>query len=112
VAAWVQVGYGESAKHWHKLLASAKKSQGGTIAASVGCKVQYSPLHLGSGSQAFAQTMTLSSCGYTRAPGLQDAVYIVTALSRRHDIVQVAFTNVTLAAASAEIQKLLSDSRL
>jgi len=108
-AAWVEVGYGESSQSWQQLLRTAKKGGGGgTIASSIGCAITYSPLSLGAGVHAYVDTMSLSSGGYVAYGGLpQDALYMVTVLTKHHDVLRVALTNATLAATTTAVKKAL-----
>ena len=112
-SAWVEVGYGESSHAWRTLLAEAKKGGGGgSIAASIGCSLTYSPLSLGDGVHAYADTMSLSSGGYVAYGGLPtDTLYMVTALTKHGDVLRVAFTNATLGATSTAVQKALAADR-
>ena len=108
-AAWVEVGYGESHRSWQQLVSTAKKGGGGgTIGSSIGCSLTYSALSLGAGVHAYVDTMSLASGGYVASGGLpQDALYMVTVLTKHHDVLRLALTNATLAATTAAAKKAL-----
>jgi hypothetical protein len=88
-AAYLLVGYGETAKGWKKLVSYFKAGAPETgWPIGVSSTPEYRPLQLGHGSKAFLLTTDLAA--YYHSPDVP-TLYTITVLTRRHNLLQVYF---------------------
>lgn len=108
--ATVNVGYGESLANWSVLAKQYKASQRFDYLGVA----RYGPLELGHGSQAFLDTIDLWSYYNVKGPaavgGFPQYMYGITVLTKRHDILQVAFINASLAKTTSVVDGFLVDN--
>jgi hypothetical protein len=98
-AAYLLVGYGETAKGWKRLVSYFKAGApqtGWPIGFST--RPEYRPLSLGHGSKAFLITANLAAYyGYKEGEaGLPTYLYTITVLTGRHNLLQVFFVGASI----------------
>jgi hypothetical protein len=99
--AWVQVGYGESAKDWAQY-AALQKSDGVTLSSLAASQRQ---LSFGGGAEAFLETASFAS--YAVPPPFPHDLYVVALRTKHGDVIQAAFMTLSLAATEQEIRAFL-----
>lgn len=123
VDGYVAVGYGESAKDWKAFEAAIKREGGGSPpevsndvpTSGLDGNAPVSPLDLGGGSKAFLETGNLIKAGDAeeevtfpeRGAKFPTAFYIVTVMTRHHDVLQVGIYNATLSATESLVKNVL-----
>jgi hypothetical protein len=109
--AWVSAGYGETKANWKKFEAYYRA---GPPFESLGGTTWGGTVKLGHGSQAFLVTEDLWAYdGLTSGdgnPGFPEYVYVISVLSRRHNALQIAFDNASLAQTKAYAKRILEGS--
>lgn len=109
----VAVGYGESKQNWLKYRSESKESEPNSqdIPESLAAEhAPESPLNLGYGSQAFLNTVNLvagQDADPMTYPQLPTSYYLVTVLTKHHDILEVGFYNATEAATVSLVVNVL-----
>jgi hypothetical protein len=109
--AFVSAGYGETEKSWKKFEAYYR---GGAVFESLGGTTWGGTVKLGHSSQAFLVTENLWGYeGLTSSDGVPDFpeyLYVVTAMSRHHNVLQIAFDNASLVQTEADAKRVLAGS--
>ena len=114
----IAVGYGESEKNWQKVRSQSNGQELNSNDVPDSICVAHAPesrLKLGYGSQAFLNTMNLVACqdsDPTTVPGSPMFYYLVTVLTKRHDILTVGFYNAPEPATVALVVSVLKSHEL
>jgi hypothetical protein len=109
----VAVGYGESEANWLKVRAESKGSElnSNDIPESLAAAhAPESPLNLGHGSEAFLNTVDLvagQDADPTLYPTLPTHFYLITVLTKHHNVLQVGLYNATEPATQALVEHIL-----
>lgn len=109
-SAWVYVGYGESLTNWRKLSAYFKSE---AIVFDT-YPAPWSALKVSGAAQAFLNTFDISSYYQVtpaESPDFPIYVYVVTVLTKRHNVLQVGIMTTSLATTVAQVNSLLARDR-
>jgi hypothetical protein len=120
--AFVAVGYGESQRNWRRLskslAANGGQGEGSEIDIPNGAMHGNSPetrLTLGHGSKSFLNTGNLvaaQDADPTADPQFPSHFYVVTVLTRHHNVLQIGMYGATLAATKATVIQVLKSNTL